>query len=169
VEDVKDRILNLAGKITSKEVTVSINTADDYEANRFYLTVTGLSAENGDDGQVGRGNRVSGLITPFRPMSLEAAAGKNPISHVGKIYNIAAQEIVNELVSEVKGIEEAYCYMLSQIGNPINKPKAIHIEVKGAGVSEDKVRRAAEPITESVLEKLPKIWKDFLERKYEIF
>jgi S-adenosylmethionine synthetase len=42
------------------------------------LTVTGTSAENGDDGQVGRGNRINGLITPYHPMSLEATSGKKP-------------------------------------------------------------------------------------------
>jgi S-adenosylmethionine synthetase len=49
-----------------------------------YLTVTGTSAEAGDDGEVGRGNRVNDLITPYRPISLEAAAGKNPVTHVGQ-------------------------------------------------------------------------------------
>jgi S-adenosylmethionine synthetase len=36
-----------------------------------YLTVTGTSAEAGDDGEAGRGNRVNGLITPYRPMTME--------------------------------------------------------------------------------------------------
>ena len=65
-----------------------MNTADGETADSVYLTVTGTSAEGGDDGQVGRGNRVNGLITPYRPMSLEAAAGKNPVTHVGKLYNL---------------------------------------------------------------------------------
>ncbi|MHA1487030.1 MAG: methionine adenosyltransferase, partial [Promethearchaeota archaeon] len=54
----------------------------------LYLTITGTSAEAGDDGEVGRGNRSNGLITPCRPMSLEAVCGKNPINHVGKLYNV---------------------------------------------------------------------------------
>jgi S-adenosylmethionine synthetase len=70
------------------QVRVAVNTADDVEAGRLYLTVTGTSAESGDDGQAGRGNRLGGLITPCRPMTLEAAAGKNVVSHVGKSYSI---------------------------------------------------------------------------------
>jgi len=57
-------------------VEIVINNADTSET--AYLTVTGTSAEAGDDGQVGRGNRANGLITPCRPMSLEAVAGKIP-------------------------------------------------------------------------------------------
>jgi S-adenosylmethionine synthetase len=70
-----------------------VNVSDTGSAQDSYLTVTGLSAESGDDGQVGRGNRVNGLIAPYRPMSLEAAAGKNPVTHVGKLYNIIAMRI----------------------------------------------------------------------------
>ncbi|MHA1606475.1 MAG: methionine adenosyltransferase, partial [Candidatus Freyarchaeota archaeon] len=97
-EAVKEIIYKLASGITDKEVRVEVNTADEPERDIFYLTVTGTSAEHGDDGQVGRGNRANGLITPYRPMTLEATAGKNPVSHVGKTYNIAARKIVETLV-----------------------------------------------------------------------
>jgi S-adenosylmethionine synthetase len=104
---------------------LAVNTLDDSTAgdeSGLYLTVTGLSAEHGDDGQVGRGNRVSGLITPSRPMSLEAAAGKNPVSHVGKIYNVLAGLIARDLVNQVVGIEEASVQIVSAIGQPIDRP-----------------------------------------------
>jgi S-adenosylmethionine synthetase len=80
---------------------VAVNAADDAASGSVYLTVTGISAEAGDDGQVGRGNRVNGLITPWRPMSLEAAAGKNPISHVGKIYNVLAKRVAETLIAAI--------------------------------------------------------------------
>lgn len=67
---------------SNKQVSVTINAADDIASGSLYLTVTGTSAESGDDGQVGRGNRVNGLISPYRPMNMEAAAGKNPVTHV---------------------------------------------------------------------------------------
>jgi len=37
-----------------------MNVADDIEAGSVYITVTGTSAEMGDDGAVGRGNRAMG-------------------------------------------------------------------------------------------------------------
>jgi S-adenosylmethionine synthetase len=90
---------------------VSVNAADDPRTNSVYLTVTGTSAEAGDDGQVGRGNRVNGLITLGRPMVLEAVAGKNPVSHVGKSYNVLAREIAETLVAAVPEIASAQCML----------------------------------------------------------
>src|ERR1019366_7074107 len=94
-------------------IEVVINSADDRSTGSLYLTVTGTSAEAGDDGQVGRGNPVNALITPGRPMSLEAAAGKNPLTHVGKIYNVHAREISAALTVELPQISAAQCFMVS--------------------------------------------------------
>jgi len=116
----KEKIRELVEKkFKTDSMQVSINTLDKEDS--IYLTVTGTSWENGDDGQVGRGNRANGLITPCRPMSLEAVAGKNPISHVGKIYNIKAQEIANK-INETFEVREVQVQLLSQIGKPINDP-----------------------------------------------
>ena len=90
-------------KITSRKVTVHINTADDINTGSVFLTVTGTSAEMGDDGSVGRGNRCNGLITPNRPMSMEATSGKNPINHIGKIYNILSTKLAKECVKRWTG------------------------------------------------------------------
>jgi len=112
------------------QAEVEVNTADGDTADSVYLTVTGLSAEAGDDGQVGRGNRVSGLITPFRPMTLEAAAGKNPLTHVGKLYNLLAQRIAHVLVAEVAGLDAAQCFLVSQIGRPIAEPQIAEVKLR---------------------------------------
>jgi len=112
------------------EVEVAVNAADGDTESSVYLTVTGLSAEAGDDGQVGRGNRLNGLITPFRPMSLEAVAGKNPVTHVGKLYNIAADRIARAIVAEVPGVTEAYCLLLGRIGTPIDEPQVADVKLR---------------------------------------
>lgn len=110
----------------------------------MYLTVTGLSAEMGDDGQAGRGNRVSGLITPSRLMSLEAAAGKNPVAHVGKLYNVLATLIAREVHETFDTVEEVGVQLLSNIGRPIDEPElaALEVRVKG-GLTEGLKRRIA--------------------------
>jgi protein-L-isoaspartate(D-aspartate) O-methyltransferase len=104
------------------DATVNVNAADDPASGSFYLTVTGTSAEAGDDGQAGRGNRVNGLITPFRPMTMESVAGKNPITHVGKLYNIAAGLIAHSIATTVRDIGAVHCFLASQIGRPIDDP-----------------------------------------------
>lgn len=105
-------------------VTVDINTLDDPDrgGGGVYLTVLGTSAEGGDGGQVGRGNRVNGVIAFNRPSTTEAAAGKNPVSHVGKIYNLLSHEIADHIHREVGGIREVTVWLCSQIGKPIDQP-----------------------------------------------
>ena len=120
---------DLAENITDRRVNVHVNTADDIESGIVYLTVTGLSVEAGDDGSVGRGNRVNGLITPSRRMSMEAAAGKNPVNHLGKIYNVLATEIAKDVYGNVSGVQEAYVYLLNRIGKPIDEPEIAHVQL----------------------------------------
>ncbi len=129
-EAIKEAVLDLASKIAPDyDVYVHVNTADVPDKGIVYLTVTGTSAEHGDDGATGRGNRSYGLITPLRPMSLEAAAGKNPVSHVGKIYNVMAMNIARRVYREVSGLREVYVELLSQIGRPINEPLVANVKV----------------------------------------
>lgn len=114
------------------ESVIAINTLDNRDAvdeSGIYLTVTGLSAEHGDDGQVGRGNRVNGLITPYRPMSLEAAAGKNPAAHVGKLYNVLAHRLATHIQASVDGADEVFVRLLSGIGRPVDQPQLAAIDV----------------------------------------
>jgi len=113
------------------EVNVGLNVLDTpgRGIDGLYLTVLGTSAEWGDSGQVGRGNNVIGVIPLNRPMSSEAAAGKNPVSHVGKIYNLLSYRIADQVFSTVNGIKETYIWLLSNIGQPINEPKVVSAQV----------------------------------------
>jgi S-adenosylmethionine synthetase len=62
-------------------------------------------------------------------MSLEAAAGKNPVTHVGKIYNVLASAISKALVETVPEIVSAQCLMVSRIGKPVAEPDLIQIAI----------------------------------------
>lgn len=97
-----------------------------------YLTLLGTSAEAGDSGEVGRGNRVCGIISLRRPASAEAAAGKNPVAHVGKIYNVLAQVLAEDLHHKVTGLQDVTVWITSQIGKPISSPQAVVVEVTPA-------------------------------------
>lgn len=154
IEEIKAFV---ADRIDLDPSSISINTADDYGKASIYLTVTGCSAENGDDGQVGRGNRANGLITPYRPMSLEAIAGKNPISHVGKIYNLWATALSREICTQ--GLAEAaQVFIVSQIGKPITEQTLLDIRVKNAEASEDEIRS----FVRGKLLEMPQVWKKVL-------
>jgi S-adenosylmethionine synthetase len=140
--------LNLSGS------TVYINTADDYDRKSVYLTVTGTSAEHGDDGQVGRGNRINGLITPYHPMSLEATSGKNPVSHIGKIYNYLAMDLSRAIV-ENNFADYARVFIVSQIGKPIDEPQLLHFQLKNRKVD----KKAIEYLAKEKLSELADYWK----------
>ncbi|NPA22464.1 MAG: hypothetical protein GXN92_02695 [Candidatus Micrarchaeota archaeon] len=148
---------SLVQEITDRfGVVPTINNAD--KTGGPYLTLTGTSAEGGDDGQVGRGNRVNGLITPMRMMTLEAAAGKNPWSHVGKTYQVLAQEISQAIYEEKEVVNEVL--LVSKIGQPVNQPKAIYVKME----REVEIKE----IVEYYLERAPKLYLDIVERKIKV-
>jgi S-adenosylmethionine synthetase len=128
LETVRRTAAEQSAELLGSSVDVRVNQADLAESP--YLTLTGTSAEAGDDGQVGRGNRFGGLITPYRPMSLEAAAGKNPAAHVGKTYHAVAADIAERLIAET-AVTETTIRLLSSIGHPVTDPQAAHVEVAG--------------------------------------
>ncbi|ASJ03437.1 S-adenosylmethionine synthetase [Thermococcus profundus] len=155
---------------TQRPTKIYVNTADDPKKGIYYITVTGTSAEAGDDGSVGRGNRVNGLIPPNRHMSMEAAAGKNPVSHVGKIYNILAMLIANDIAEQVEGVEEVYVRILSQIGKPIDEPLVASVQIiPKRGYSLDVIEKPAYEIADAWLTDINKIQKMILEDKITVF
>ncbi|MFW5965677.1 MAG: methionine adenosyltransferase [Halodesulfurarchaeum sp.] len=129
VEAIREFVTDLTDEYTDREVRVHVNTADDPATGAIYLTTTGTSAEQGDDGSVGRGNRANGLITPNRSMSMEATSGKNPVNHIGKIYNLLSTRIAEEIVEDVQGIRDLRVRLLSQIGSPIDQPHVADVHV----------------------------------------
>lgn len=170
-EMVKERVSDLASKITDKEVVVYVNTGDSQKAESesgFYLVVTGTSAEHGDDGATGRGNRANGLITPMRPMSIEAAAGKNPVNHVGKLYNVLANIIADKVVKET-GVEEAYVELLSQIRRPINDPLVAHVSLVASEEEFQRAQKEGERIVAEELDRLNKLFYEFVEGRIKPF
>ena len=157
IETASELALEAARHEPALEPTLRVNAADDIEAGRVYLTVTGTSAEAGDDGQTGRGNRVNGLITPGRPMTMESVAGKNPVTHVGKLYNLAASLVAERLVAELPGLRGAECRLVSQIGRPIEEPQLVELRLWGAQAHSATTPEAVHEIARDQLVRLPEL------------
>lgn len=169
-EIIKNDIISNAKKFTKKELEVVINNGDSHELKQVYLTKSGLSCESGDDGAVGRGNRVNGLITPFRHMSLEAAAGKNPVNHVGKIYSIVSKEIAQDIVKLYPKIKECNVAIVSQIGRKIDDPKSVYIDlIMEKGEKVDPISIKVHDIAHDTLSNISYITKELADGKYEMF
>ncbi|HVW36114.1 MAG TPA: methionine adenosyltransferase [Pirellulales bacterium] len=151
-------------------VEIFLNAADEPASDNVFLTVTGTSAEAGDDGEVGRGNRANGLITPCRPMTMEATAGKNPITHVGKLYNVAAVLIADAVVRQVPEVAAAECYLVSAIGSPVNEPRVVDIKVEMAGATPlESARPQIEAVVGDQLASVDTLWKPIIERRFSLF
>jgi len=171
IEELRERVLDNSAKLTNRNVAVDVNTGDNYYEGIVYLTVTGVSFENGDDGSVGRGNRVNGLITPYRPMSLEAAAGKNPVTHVGKLYNLLSFDIAQKVADECEGdVEEVWVRIVSQIGKPIDQPQMAVAQLSLAkGVKLPAVKDTVSGIIDEGLENIHKITERTVAGKVRVF
>ena len=170
-EELYDLLKDHVSKFTDKKVEYFINTGDIPNENIYYLTVTGLSMENGDDGSVGRGNRVNGLITPYRPMSMEASAGKNPVTHVGKLYNILAFKIAEDVHKAAEGdIKEVHVRIVSQIGKPIDQPQVASIQIIPAGnMNIEKYKSEFEGIADEWLANIDRVTQMILNDEVDVF
>ena len=168
----KARLCEYLGQGISQGAALQLNTLDDpaaTDASGLYLTVSGLSCEMGDDGQVGRGNRACGLITPARPMSLEAVAGKNPVSHVGKLYNVLAMLLARDIHQRLEEVEGVTVQLLSAIGAPVDQPRVAAIEIRAAhGVSEP-LRQAVAKIADEWLDDMPKVTALILDQAVSLY
>ena len=171
--DAKDQLAAIirktAASVTSREIEVRLNAADNLTDGSIFLTVTGTSGEAGDDGQTGRGNRANGLITPCRPVTLEALAGKNPVTHVGKLYNVVASRIAEAIHAEVPGIIDAECHLVSQIGAPIDQPRIVDVRIR---CQQDALNLETKDLIRSVAEReirgTPLLWRTFLMRTTQV-
>ncbi|UWZ78431.1 methionine adenosyltransferase [Geoalkalibacter halelectricus] len=123
-EAVRREILAWTRDNLPLETQVRLNTLDQpgQGVGGVYLSLLGTSAEDSDSGQVGRGNRVNGLIPVNRPIGTEAVCGKNPLSHTGKIYNVLAHRAARAIGEQVEEVEEVEVSLVSRIGQSLDRP-----------------------------------------------
>jgi S-adenosylmethionine synthetase len=171
-EIVRKKIVSFLGQYGRfKKIQLHFNTLDETGRGLggIYLSLLGTSAEDADSGEVGRGNRVNGLISVNRPMGTEAAAGKNPVSHVGKIYNVLSHCIAQMVYEEVEGIKEVYILLLSRIGTPIDRPQMALAQVlTDEGLRLRDVSKKINGIVERELSKIGKFCVQLSRGKYPI-
>jgi len=162
-EKIKEKLAKFVGRFgfDTKMILNALDAEKPKKESDIYLTVTGLSAEQGDDGQVGRSNRPCGLITPCKGMSLEATAGKN-INHPGKLYQVLAQILANRIAKEF-GIE-CSVKILSQIGSRLDQPQIVSIKL-----SDLKYRKETIRIVNELLDNLRRVQAGIIKGRYRLF
>ena len=165
-------IAHLRTRLTRlKDVTVELNALDRRGAglSGMYLSVLGTSAEDGDSGEVGRGNQVNGIIALNRPRGSEAAAGKNPVSHVGKIYNVLTHLLAERIHREVPGLRQVTVWLCSRIGAVIDKPQVASVQVALESTArladvEEQIRN----IVARELQRMPEFCRELAGGKYSV-
>jgi S-adenosylmethionine synthetase len=153
------------------EVNITMNNLDTKNKGieGLYLTVLGTSADNADSGEVGRGNMANRVISLTRPAGSEATAGKNPVSHIGKIYNALSFKLAEEIQKAVPDLEEVLVWMYNVIGKPVNEPKAIIIQpISDKELDVAKFESAIKEIVEQNLNKMDEFCMQLASGKIEI-
>jgi len=135
------------------------------------LTVLGTCADGADSGQVGRGNKVNGVISLNRPIGAEAAAGKNPVSHVGKIYNALSHQIAGKICEQVPEVAETCVWLLSQIGKPIDQPAiaAAQVVMNDGAALDSKVQARITEVIDGELAEIEDFCKKLIQGKISVW
>lgn len=149
LEEVHDHVVASAARLGISDIDVHLNTRDDFRVPELYLTAVGTSLESGDEGMVGRGNRPQGFISATRLASLEGAAGKNPVYHVGKVYYLAAQRL-SEALYDSFGLPNEVL-LVSQSGRALLDPWVVVVQIPDSFATTD----AIEALVRDHLTRLP--------------
>jgi len=163
LEQAKQVIFKISQNVEINDLELSCNTRDNLETKELYLTAIGSSIESGDEGLVGRGNRVNGIISPTRLMSMEGACGKNPVYHIGKIYYVAANEISKKIFEKFGVANEIS--LISQSGRDLLDPWKTFVTLYNSDISEEQVRI----FVKDELKNIPEITRNLLKNKLRLF
>lgn len=164
IENIRNFALEIFKKnFPESKLSLHINTRDDYETGELYFTATGSSIESGDEGLVGRGNRINGLICTTNPYTMEGASGKNPVYHIGKLYSIAAQKLAKKISQKIGCYVEVF--LVSQSGRLLIDPWKTIIGIDEKTAFDEEAMRE---IVKESLKEIPKITNELLTGNHEL-
>ena len=133
-----------------------------------YLTLTGTSAEDADSGQVGRGNRVNGLIAFQRPTGGEAAPGKNPVAHVGKVYSVLSHRLARLIHASCPALREVYVHLSARIGEPVDRPWTGVQVVLPPGMESADVEPVIRDVVEAEVARMPEFRGELIRGEHRV-
>ncbi len=163
LQEVQRQIDIILKKEGIRSAAVHLNTRDNFETSELYLTAIGSSIESGDEGLVGRGNRVNGVISPMRPMSMEGACGKNPVYHIGKVYYVAASFISEKIYKKFNVPNEVA--LVSQSGRDLCDPWVTFVAVPPSFREMD----ALKAFVEKELKQIPHMTERLLQQQVRLY
>lgn len=135
------------------QVVIRVNYKDDGTIDKYTLCI-GTCAECGEEGIVGRGNDGQGLISAFRPHTVEAPFGKNVRYHTGYVVSFMAQRAVSRIYKEL-GVR-CMIYAITRNRNSLYDPYVFYLSVDNKQ-DEGKIREII----------LSEFNKDYLDKIFE--
>ena len=124
-------------------IDVVVNTQTKSASPHPYLVTGGSCTDFGEEGAVGRGNKTHGIISSYRPNTMEAPQGKNPTYFVGKILGYLGDRIAQN-VYEATG---SACQVVLQanMGDNLFAPSNVIVSTKDQ-VDEESVRAVVDQL-----------------------
>ena len=102
---------------------------------------------------------------------MEATSGKNPITHIGKLYNVMSKLIAEDVAKKVPNDVEVRVRILSQIGKPVSEPLNCNVQLVSAGECKKfaKWQQEAESIANDWLDNVDKVTDLIINGKVRTF
>ncbi len=85
----------LADTLLADSELQSIVRINPYQ--KQYMLGLGSCIECGEEGIVGRGNNINGIISTHRIHTFESWAGKNPVYHTGRVYGYMTAKLARSI------------------------------------------------------------------------
>lgn len=129
VEFISESLLDIAKKHLGKHFKVKMYVNNHYRSIKkgnikkiegYYCNVSGSALDYGEEGVVGRGNNRRGIIPSFRTYTMEAAWGKNPAYHVGKVLGLVVDTLAKNIALQYNC--QAQVIAITRIADPLFSP-----------------------------------------------
>jgi S-adenosylmethionine synthetase len=129
VDFITESLLNVAKKHLGNSYDIRIYVNNHYRSIKkenikkidgYYCNVSGSALDYGEEGVVGRGNNRRGIIPSFRPYTMEAVWGKNPVYHVGKVLGLVVDTLAKNIALRYNCHAEVIA--ITRVADPLFEP-----------------------------------------------
>jgi S-adenosylmethionine synthetase len=99
---------------------------------------------------------------------MEAAAGKNPVSHIGKIYTVLSHRMADQIYRQVDGVREVYVWLVGQIGQPVDQPWVAVQLIQESEAECERITQECTLVIDQELNRLNDFCMELTEGKYPV-
>jgi len=136
VEFITESLRKVAQNHLGKQFKINIYVNNHYRSIKkenmkkidgYYCNVSGSALDYGEEGVVGRGNNRRGIIPSFRTYTMEAAWGKNPVYHVGKVLGVVVDTLAQNIA--IKYDCQAQVIAMTRVADPLFTPHHLLVNI----------------------------------------